>query len=137
MIDVRDRYCFESIVWILLRSGRHGTTIFSHFLKFDPYSRKPKSFISYIQRNLIAIHNSCLDLLCRKGACVHTVGHTILMWVWFSHEVGTIFRKREYGGERHYLGLDKRAISTIPQPYTHQFLYHGFLPITRTFDGFQ
>ena len=42
--------------------------LFSHFLKFDPYSRKPNSFISYIQRQFHAIHNSHSD------SCVNNVG---------------------------------------------------------------
>ena len=72
--------------------------LFSHFLKFDPYSRKPNSFISYIQRQFHAIHNSHLD------SCVNTVGDTILMQVepWFSHEVGKEFLKWENGGVFYY-----------------------------------
>ena len=41
---------------------------FSHFLKFNPYSRKPNSFISYIQRQFHAIHSTHWD------SCVNTVG---------------------------------------------------------------
>ena len=77
--------------------------LFSHFLKFDPYSRKPNSFISYIQRQFHAIHNSHLD------SCVNTVGDTISMVVepWFSHEVGKDFRKWENGGEKYYHHMGK------------------------------
>ena len=47
--------------------------LFSHFLKFDPYSRKPNSLISYIQRQFHAIHSSHL------GSCVNTVGESICL----------------------------------------------------------
>jgi len=73
--------------------------LFSHFWKFDPYFRKPNSFISYIQRQFHATRNIHLDF------CVNTVGDTILMpnWLdgkpWFSHEVGNDFIKWENGGD--------------------------------------
>ena len=73
------------------KAGKHPDALrrplfplFSHFLKFDPYFRKPNLFRSYIQRLFHAIHSTHLD------SCVNTVGDTILMpnWLdgkpWFS-----------------------------------------------------
>ena len=66
----------------------------SHFLVLGANSLPYNSFISYIQRQFLAIHSTHLD------SCVNTVGDTISMQVepWFSHEVGKDFRKRENGG---------------------------------------
>ena len=49
----------------------HFFPLFSHFLKSNPYSRKPNSFISYIQSQFLAIHSTRLD------SCVNTVGCSI------------------------------------------------------------
>ena len=58
---------------------KHLDENFSHFLKFDPYSRTPDSFISTIQHQF----QSTVPF---TNTCVNTVGDTILMVVepWFS-----------------------------------------------------
>jgi len=92
------------------RSRRHWKTIFSHFLKFDPYFRN-------LIRSYQAFNASSTPLAETEGnpqqpnpfglpsvsasACVHTIRDTISMfnWLdgkpWFSHEVERDFRKRE------------------------------------------
>ena len=77
--------------------------LFSRVLQFDPYARKPNTFILTVQRQFHEIHSTHLD------SCVNTVGDTISMVVepWFSHEVGKDFRKWENGGGKYYHCMGK------------------------------
>ena len=82
-----------------------SSPLFSQFLKFDPYSRKPNSFISYIQHQFLTIHSTHLDF------CVNTVDDTILMVVtpWFSSEARKDFRNWENDGEKDFQDKANKA----------------------------